>query len=86
LQRLQRFMVNLHQRDFAQLLALGQISPLYPISNCTCFLRAFITHTSDCLSTSDQRRIFCYERQPCDRARVGRFRLLYATGNESGAC
>jgi CRISPR-associated endonuclease/helicase Cas3 len=30
LQRLQRFMVNLHQRDFAQLLALGQISSLLP--------------------------------------------------------
>jgi CRISPR-associated endonuclease/helicase Cas3 len=30
LQRLQRFMVNLHQRDFGQLLALGQLSPLLP--------------------------------------------------------
>ena len=30
LQRLQRFMVNLHQHDFEQLRALGQISPLLP--------------------------------------------------------
>lgn len=30
LQRLQRFMVNLHQRDFDYLLALGQIHPLLP--------------------------------------------------------
>ena len=30
LQQLQRFMVNLHQRDFDHLLALGQISPLLP--------------------------------------------------------
>jgi CRISPR-associated endonuclease/helicase Cas3 len=30
LQRLQRFMVNIHQRDFTKLLALGQISPLLP--------------------------------------------------------
>jgi len=30
LQRLQRFMVNLHQRDFDHLLALGQIHPLLP--------------------------------------------------------
>lgn len=30
LQRLQRFMVNVHQRDFAHLLALGQIRPLLP--------------------------------------------------------
>ena len=30
LQQLQRFMVNLHQRDFAHLLALGQLHPLLP--------------------------------------------------------
>src|SRR5262249_17352502 len=56
-----------------------------PISNSTCFLRASITPTSGYSSNNVHLRIFCYDRQLSDRARMGRFRLLHTTGNESGA-